>query len=153
MSRPIRTRAQWEADFWAKVNPGPGGCLLWAGAKCRKGYGRFCVHDGERHRWLLAHRVAYALRHGFDALPRWEKGKGGETLTIDHVCRNASCVNADHLRVVTLAENSRDTSSAARASCVNGHPFDAANTYRDRKGARSCKTCRRAANRRWSAAA
>jgi HNH endonuclease len=151
VSRPIRTREQWESDFWAKVQKTDGGCMVWTGSKCTKGYGRICLHDGERHRYFLAHRIAFALRHGFDALPEWRGTP--ETLTIDHVCRNRSCVNVDHLRLLTLAENSRNTASAEKTACKRGHALVDENTYVSREGHRSCKVCRRAATRRWNAAA
>lgn len=65
-------------------------CLLW---KDKDGYGRIW-HKGRN---TPAHRVA------------WEKANGPipEGLVIDHLCRNPSCVNPDHMEVVTAAENRR----------------------------------------------
>ena len=70
-------RAMWHR-FWSKVNPG-GLCWEWTAARRPDGYGTFGVAGVS----LGAHRVAYSLAFG---LP-----KAG--LTLDHLCRNTSCVN------------------------------------------------------------
>jgi len=104
-----------------------------------KGYGAFGF-DGKVQK---AHRVAYMLTHG--PIP-----DGGHIL---HSCDNPSCVNPDHLRVGTHTENMRDKLARGRdhglnkTSCVNGHPFDAENTYITPKGRRGCRTCRAKAKR------
>ncbi|WP_181421085.1 HNH endonuclease signature motif containing protein [Curtobacterium sp. MCSS17_011] len=68
------------------------GCWEWGGARDPKGYGRL-MYRGEQH---LAHRFSYEASHGPVA----------EDLTLDHLCRNTSCVNPAHLEVVTRSENS-----------------------------------------------
>lgn len=108
---------------------------------------RSTTHDGYAHaqidgRLRYIHRVI------------WERANGplAEGMTVDHTCFNASCINLAHLRELDFMTNSRLQRSAFKASCVNGHPFDAANTYR-RPGdnRRQCKTCKRAATQRWRA--
>lgn len=69
------------------------GCWVWNGAKSPLGYGRVS-RDG---RWQEAHRVVYEDLRG--PIP-----KG---LSLDHLCRNPSCVNPDHLEPVTHRENLR----------------------------------------------
>jgi predicted DNA-binding transcriptional regulator AlpA len=86
------TRRTVEERFWEKVEP-TGFCWEWTAFKDRKGYGRFRVDD----RTMQAHRVAYELLVG--PIP--------EGLHLDHLCRNTSCVNPDHLEPVDLAENVR----------------------------------------------
>lgn len=77
-----------EERFWEKVEVAD--CWIWIGAKTN-GYGAF--NDGSRI--VRAHRWAY------EALV----GELDPSLHIDHLCRNPSCVNPDHLEPVTPREN------------------------------------------------
>lgn len=80
----------------------PSGCLAWTGMT-RGGYG-YISYKGTLHR---VHRLIWELEH--EPIPAG--------LTIDHVrargCTYKTCINIDHLELVTRAENSR---RAARAS-------------------------------------
>lgn len=69
------------------------GCWNWQRYKDDKGYG-VIKRKGENYQ---AHRYFY------------EKHKGmiPEELQLDHLCRNTSCVNPDHLEPVTGVENTR----------------------------------------------
>jgi len=69
------------------------GCWVWQHYKDRKGYG-VIKRKGKNYQ---AHRHIYELHHG----------KIQEGMQLDHLCRNTSCVNPDHLEVVTGAENTR----------------------------------------------
>lgn len=91
-----------------------------------------------------AHRVGYRLLVG--EIP--------EGRQLDHLCRERRCINPAHLEPVTRRENIlRGISFSARHAvathCVQGHPFDEANTFRraDRGGSRVCRTCGRLAQR------
>jgi hypothetical protein len=75
---------------------------------------------------------------------------------IDHLCRVTLCVNPEHLEPVTCLENllrgrTVNAANAAKTACVNGHPFDADNTYVAPDGTRECRICRTSARRRCSA--
>lgn len=117
-------------------------CWVWQKSTSR-GYARFSV-DGQH---VYAHRWAYEQKYG--PVP--------DGMQLDHfVCDNPSCVNPDHVRPTTARENvlRGNAASAVRArqtACVNGHPFDARNTYIRPDGARTCKACRAVAQQRFLA--
>lgn len=73
--------------FMRYVRKEESGCWIWTGAQDRKGYGRFSVSDMEKvwtHRWIYQ-QMRGPIPDGF---------------VIDHLCRNPSCVNPDHLEPV-----------------------------------------------------
>jgi len=78
-------------------------------------------------------------------------------LTIDHLCRNTSCGNPDHLEAVpggvnTLRGYSPPARNARKAHCPHGHPLSDGNLYRypNPKDWRECRQCRAEAERRRS---
>jgi len=118
--------------FMAKVSPEPmTGCWLWDSHVSKVGYGRFgigrVVHE--------AHRVAYKLF----------KGEIPSGLCVDHMCKVRSCVNPEHLRLLSREENTRDqiNANAQKQACKNGHELT---IYGSR---RVCKTCQAAASKRY----
>lgn len=69
------------------------GCWIWQRSVGHDGYGR-CARRG---RWYLAHRLF------------WQELRGPipDGMVMDHLCGVRSCVNPDHLDIVTRTENSR----------------------------------------------
>lgn len=115
-------------------DPTPSGCLPWVGAKDRRGYGQFWA-DGKPRR---AYRWAY--ERAFGAPP--------EGTHLDHLCDYTSCVNVDHLKVVTPRENILRGNGpcavhARQTHCKRGHEFTTDNTLLRRDGGRSCRECAR----------
>lgn len=83
------------------------GCWNWHAGRTRKGYGNF-QPVGEKSG--LAHRVSYELF----------KGKIKKDLHVLHSCNNPSCVNPEHLRTGTNADNINDKVLAGRGNQPRG---------------------------------
>ena len=125
------TPEYWRSKFGVWYIPEPNtGCWLWMRA-CHKKTGY-----GVTSRNRLSHRVAYQM---------W-RGQIPDGLSIDHLCRTRSCVNPDHLEVVTDRENilrgvSPSANNARKTHCCNGHEFNQANVRLTSDG-KECRTCR-----------
>lgn len=147
MNKWERTRA---ARFMRRVLRGDGAeCWIWAGTKTAAGYGQLRVNG----RKMYAHRYAYELEYG--PIP--------DGLCVLHACDTPQCVNPEHLRVGTIADNSRDMVERDRAArywaqqthCRNGHEFTPENTHiqQSKDGPyRRCRACGRDAYHRTSKA-
>ena len=98
------------ARFEAKVDrsAGPDACHLWTARTRPAGYGAFNV---ARTRTLAAHRVAYAIRHGF----------APGALVLRHTCDNPPCCNPAHLLPGTTADNNRDRDERGRSALGEAH--------------------------------
>ena len=126
-----------EQRLWKFIEPEPNsGCWLWVGASDKNGYGRVSI----KSRAVWAHRATY--EHYIKPIP--------PTMVLDHRCRQPSCVNPSHLRIVTRKQNALENSESLAAKeaqqthCLHGHPFDVQNTYivhRARGIKRVCRTC------------
>lgn len=122
----------------------PDGCWLWTGAMNKLGYGSFW--DGVR--------MVPAYRWSYERV----RGKIPSGLHVDHLCRNPSCVNPQHLEPVTPTENAlRGESPGVRAGresvCFKGHALTPANsiikTHADGRMTRACRVCTRARTNVW----
>ena len=110
------------------------GCWIFTGATGSTGYGS--VGSGLQGKTVLAHRLAVIVRDG--AIP--------DGMTVDHACHDSyvctekpcphrRCVNPDHLRVMSTAENTGR--QWERGTCRKGHPL----SERPDGRARRCRTC------------
>jgi hypothetical protein len=114
-------------------------CWNWTGHKFKHGYGGI-QWDGKL---MLAHRLSYKDFYG----------EIDENLSLDHLCRNPSCVNPTHLDQVTHKENvlrgvGPTAVNSKKTHCKKGHEFDEINTYKTEDG-RSCKICVNIRKRQW----
>lgn len=83
------------------------GCWTWCGYHDRNGYAVFRRGDQNIrvYRWMYERHV----------------GPPVEGLVIDHACRNASCVNPDHLRQITVKQNVEHFTTPLRSSNTSGY--------------------------------
>lgn len=128
--KPRLLRERFEESFSIDKS----GCWVWEKALDAAGYGRLKIIGGGIE---YAHRISYRFYIG-------EIPIGTE---IDHLCRNRSCCNPEHLEAVTHRENVlRSPISVAamnrmKIHCKVGHVFDIENTRIAKNGCRNCKIC------------
>lgn len=120
-----RGRRPFMDRLFARVDAS-GDCWEWTGGLDTKGYGHVALPSGTT---TGAHRAVYELLVGPVA----------DGLQLDHLCRNRTCVNPDHLEPVTPAENVRRALS--RPHCRRGHLMTGRNVMETAGGNRRCRTC------------
>ena len=110
----------------------PRDCWEWSGCKTKGHYAQFSVTNNKVKETAYVHRIAYN---------HW---RGPIKNTLDHLCRNRSCVNPWHLEDITLRENINrgfGHNSKRRKCCKRGHEYTLESTYYDRSGSRECRIC------------
>lgn len=90
----------------ATVQDSESGCDSWTGGLTAAGYARVTVNGREQY----AHRLSWQLANG--PIPSGMK--------VDHTCRNTSCVNPDHLRLATHAENLQNLALTGQRNNTSG---------------------------------
>jgi len=113
--------------FFEKVDAS-GDCWEWMANRDKDGYGKLTSLG----RYWRAHRFVWEALVG--PIP--------EGMVIDHLCKNTSCVNPDHLEPVTAAENlhrgeSIQANFARNRLCPRGHEY----RHTQRGGYRKCREC------------
>lgn len=145
MSKQILTQEIINQRFFSKILKLPSGCWLWLGAiqgkyykKDNGGYGSF--------------RYFGVVTPAHIASCRIHKIEIPEGMHVDHLCRITSCVNPDHLEIVTPLENFKRGEAYKgsfhknKTHCPSGHKYTEENTayvhkYDGSNKYRRCKKC------------
>ena len=85
------------ARFHSRIRKCATGCWLWTGAKT-KGYGHLNFVERGVCRYIRVHRLQVLIRDGHLA----------DDAVVMHTCDVPCCVNPEHLRVGTVADNVQD---------------------------------------------
>ena len=129
---PITQISYHIARFWNYVEK-TDSCWNWTGYK-ENGYGRFSIYNTK----FFTHRFAFEMKNGMI----------DPELCLDHLCRNHSCVNPDHLEAVSIGENVRRGIATPainfnKVHCIRGHLLSGDNLYLTNDGRRQCRCCAR----------
>jgi hypothetical protein len=120
----------------------PSGCWISRYAKDRDGYATVSWSQGGVGFSTGAHRAAWV---------GWNDEQIPEGMTVDHLCKTHACVNPDHLRLLSLFENSRRHSGKdwPLGQCARGHGNEFL-IVQD-SGRMRCSECARMDRARWKA--
>lgn len=120
-----------------------GDCWQWTATLTEKGYARFARRNSNGKR-IRSHRFAY--EYYVADIP--------EGLTLDHLCRNKSCVNPWHLEPVPNSvnvarrydPNVTQVRDWENGTCTNGHNLSVVGYYKKIRNGRlspECRGCRK----------
>lgn len=119
--------------FNAKYTIDINNCWVWHASKLKNGYALFTDQNGKT---VTGHRWSYQQFIGL--IPNG--------LVVDHICRNPSCVNPNHLQAISQSNNIKRSLlvkvRSARTHCKHGHEFTPENTkYIKGQRGRRCAAC------------
>lgn len=145
LTREEKSQRRFRVRYDRLTMPVPfSGCIIWLGNLSKvNGYGFSfygSVKDGSFRRSTI-HNLVYEQFVG--PIP--------DGCEIDHKCKVRSCVNPDHLRAVSHAENMEtavfprggDHYQKQKTHCPKGHPYTPENLMKLPNGWRGCKICGR----------
>jgi hypothetical protein len=104
------------------------GCHVWIGYRNKEGYGRARFQGSKQ----MVHRIIWEYKNG--PVP--------EGLELDHICRNRSCCNPEHLRAVTAQVNILASDNLCAQNARKTHCPKCGGEYSVNKiGRRFCRPC------------
>lgn len=106
--------SEWLPSFWFVEDRGfVSPCHIWILARDQRGYGRIHQTSG-----ISGSTLAY--------VESWvrQNGEIPEGLELDHLCRQPSCINTEHLETVTHGENVRRGRCTRMTPDVLAHIFE-----------------------------
>lgn len=107
------------------------GCWEWTGRRTPNGHGFVSWNGRQKPVYRVVHELV--------------TGSASNAEDFDHLCRNRSCCNPDHVEGVTHAENMRRgvQSFDTRTHCLSGeHALTPDNVVHRADGRRACRACR-----------
>lgn len=93
--------------LWSHYAEDAGGCWIFTGSRCAKGYGLFTLNG----RTVRAHRVAYDLSQP-------QPLAAGQIVL--HTCDTRACIRPDHLKAGTVRQNNADRAAKGRSAAPTG---------------------------------
>ncbi len=118
--------------MWAKIKI-PDGCWIWTGTLRDVGYPQSISVNESRRKGGNLYRPQRLMFH-------WLKYAIPPNFTVDHLCKNRTCVNPDHMEAVTHQENV--SRAHKKPYCKRGHKQTPENRYTAPGSGRSrCKLC------------
>jgi hypothetical protein len=120
-----KTMKSFEAKYLANEDTG---CWEWTASCARGGYGQFSTSLVDGKTWYRAHRFSYVAHRG--EIP--------DGMVVMHTCDNPACVNPDHLKLGTQADNMMDRDAKSRGiwNKTVHLPCDVETIKRSKKGDR-----------------
>lgn len=126
-------------------------CWVWIGSKDKDGYGKVNARLPDGKKVYLAHRMTFI----------YFVGEIPDDKEIDHRCKNPSCINPEHLRLMTHRENveagdyKTHHRNAVKTHCIHGHALTGENIRIQRHKdivMRHCRVCAKERSRKYRAA-
>ena len=124
--------------FYSKIIKIDDNCIDYKSNKSTQGYSTQSFRINNKTQSCFAHRLSWFFSGRLFT----------EGLVLDHICRNRFCINVDHLREVTRAENTLCGFGAAainkrKTHCKRGHELSGWNAMKHSKrpGTKHCRTC------------
>jgi hypothetical protein len=121
-----------------------------------------CIKWNGKHRQSDGRPVTDDKQYAYRYLWELEYGPLDSDLMLHHKCENSWCVNLDHLEPMTQSQHMKehgfingDWGQKDKTHCPQNHEYSEENTYvfttKEGYVERHCRTCRKAAKKKYNA--